>query len=122
MANQVQYAVTWTINPGQAETFKSLAQAAIQAVQQNEPKMVGYHWYYSDDQTTCQLLEWYADPDGIAHHIEHIGPLLGKLLEVSQIARFEVFGDISPQSQQALAPFNDAFGIKYFGHGGGFTR
>lgn len=122
MASQVQYTIEFTINPGQVEAFKALGQAAIQAVQANEPDMVGYNWYFDDDQSTCYLHEWYANPDGIATHIEHIGPLLPKLLDMSRISRFEVFGGLSPKSQQALAPFNDMFGIRYFGHWGGFTR
>lgn len=100
-ANQVQYTVEWTINPGQVEAFKALGQAAIQAVQANEPDMVGYHWYFDDDQSTCYLHESYANPDGIATHIDHIGPTLMKLLDVSKISRFEVFGDLSPKAQQA---------------------
>jgi quinol monooxygenase YgiN len=62
MANQIQYAVTWTIHEGKLEEFKTLAAEASALVESNEPDMLGYHWYLNADEMECTLIEQFQAP------------------------------------------------------------
>ena len=117
MANQIQYAVKWTIHEGKLEEFKTLAAEAISLVEANEPEMLGYHWYLNADQTHCTLIEQYPNADHILVHLGNVGATLGQLLEVADIS-IDVYGEISDEARGALDPL----GAVYHAHRSGFSR
>lgn len=107
----VRFAVDLTINEGKFGEFESIAQAMI-AGSEKEPGTLGYDWCLSADRQRCRLLETYADANAVQAHIE--GPvvreLVPKLLEVSSLSGFEVYGDPGPKAAQTLV----AFGAEIF--------
>lgn len=76
--------------------------------------MMGYHWYFNDNESKCYLTEWYADGNGILAHHGNIGEILGKPLEVSTITRFELFGDLNEEVAKGLEPKRGTFGNQVF--------
>jgi quinol monooxygenase YgiN len=118
MAIVLHYAVEFTIKPGGFERFRELIRELTQAVEANEPKLLGYNWYFSSDQTKCHIVEWYADETGVQDHIDHVGGALAEVLEVSDITRFEVYGAASEATREILEPL----GAQFFDLGAGFSR
>ncbi len=51
-------------------------------------------------------------------HFDNIGESLGELLNYAQITRYEVFGDLTEEAQQAV----ESLGAQTLGHWDGFTR
>lgn len=117
MADQIQYSVHWKIHDGKLADFKALAAEATALVEQNEPNMLGYHWYLNADETECTLIEQYPGTEHILVHLGNVGETLGKLLEVADIA-INVYGAIGDDARAALDPL----GAIYHGHLGGFSR
>ncbi|MFT5433142.1 MAG: quinol monooxygenase YgiN [Myxococcota bacterium] len=117
MANQIQYAVTWTIHEGKLEEFKTLAAEASALVESNEPDMLGYHWYLNADEMECTLIEQFPSAEHILVHLGNVGATLGKLLEVSGI-KIDVYGDIGDEARAAVDPL----GAIYHPHLMGFSR
>jgi quinol monooxygenase YgiN len=117
MADQIQYAVHWKIHDGKLDDFKALAAEATALVEQNEPNMLGYHWYLNADETECTLIEQYPSTEHILVHLGNVGETLGKLLEIADIA-INVYGTISDEARGALDPL----GAIYHDHLGGFSR
>jgi quinol monooxygenase YgiN len=109
MANPVQYAVEFTIKEGGLEEFKNIASQIIPLVEANEPLMLGYQWYFSDDGSKCFVVEQYSDASGILAHLQNVGGELPKILEFSDLTRFEVYGDVSDEIKEALAPLGATF-------------
>jgi quinol monooxygenase YgiN len=102
----VRFTVDLTINAGKFDKFESIVQAMLAATEK-EPGTLGYDWCLSGDRTRCRLLETYVDANAVLAHMT--GPavreLVPKLLEVSSVNSFEVYGNPGPEAAQALAGF-----------------
>ncbi len=116
--NQVQYIVEWSVNEGALDTVKQMAAESVESVEANEPKMMAFHWYVNKEQNKFYLVEWFEDADAIVDHFANIGESLGELLNHAQIARYEVFGDLTEEARQAV----ESLGAQTLGHWDGFTR
>ena len=75
--------------------FKKLAQETIDAVKAGS-KVVGYRWYFNSDETKCYIVEQHPDSGSLVRHLGVLGPHLLKLLDVSKMTRFEVYGSLGP--------------------------
>ncbi|MFY0651802.1 MAG: hypothetical protein JXQ96_07195 [Cyclobacteriaceae bacterium] len=118
MSNEIQYLIEWTIKPGGLDTFKAMAANFSSAVEENEPGMKGYQWYFNADETVAYTSEWHTDSDSLMTHLANVGDALPGLLEHCDISRFEVFGDTSPAATEALK----GLGAAFFKYEVGFTR
>ena len=118
MTNEIQYTLEWTIKPGGLEAFKELAHKAIKLVQESEPDMKGYQWYFNDDASKCYTAEWQSSSESLLAHLQNVGEILPEILGHSDITRFEVFGNLSPQALEAVK----GLGANVFGYFNGFTR
>jgi Antibiotic biosynthesis monooxygenase len=85
--------------------FKQLAAEALDAVR-GEPGALQYDWFFSDDGTRCVVRETYANSDAVLAHVDNVGPLLGRLVELGGGLELEVFGEPSEALRNALAAFN----------------
>jgi quinol monooxygenase YgiN len=100
----VRFTVDLTINEGKFDQFEEIAQMMI-AGSEKEPGTLGYDWCLSGDRTRCRLVETYPDADAVLAHL--MGPvvqeLVPKILAVSSISGFEVYGDPGPKAAETLA-------------------
>ena len=120
MAKQtVYFKVDLTINEGKLDAFENIAKA-MTAVTQKESGALAYAWHLNGDRNQCRLLETYADENAVLAHMT--GPavqeLVPKLLQVSSLRDFEVYGDLGPQATNMLA----VLGAKIFQHWHGLNR
>jgi quinol monooxygenase YgiN len=102
MAIALHYAVEFTIKPGGIERFRALITELTEAVEADEPEMLGHNWYFSSDQTKCHVVEWYAGETGVQEHVDLVGGALDVVLEVSDITRFDVYGAASEATRTIL--------------------
>lgn len=102
----VRFAVDLTINEGKFDEFTSIAQAML-AHTQKEPGALGYDWYFSADRKNCRLLETYIDANAVQAHMsgQAVLELVPKLLGVSKVSRFEVYGNPGPKAAEVLTGF-----------------
>lgn len=100
----VQFNVDLTIKDGKFDAFQGIVQAMI-AGTQKEPGALGYEWYLSGDRKRSRLVENYKDADAVVAHMTSpvVRELVPKLLEVSRLDRFEVYGDPGPKALGPLA-------------------
>jgi quinol monooxygenase YgiN len=119
MTNEtIFYTVEFNINSGKLEEFQSLAKECIEAVRSNEPDMKSYEWFFNAEKTACFVNEYHTSSESMLAHLENVGPLLGKILEVSKLARLDVFGNPNEKATEALKGLN----ANINGHFDGFTR
>ena len=118
MEEQIQVLVELTIADGKIEEFKSQMPAIIARVKKNEPDMIGYQWYLSDDQTKCYVIEWLKNSQAWLIHLSNVEQIVPALFAIAPITRLEVFGDISKDVEDALKPF----GALIYKHLSGFIR
>jgi quinol monooxygenase YgiN len=110
--HEVRFTVDLTINADSIDAFERVAQTMIEGTQK-EPGALGYDWCLSDDRRQCRLVETYVDANAVLAHLT--GPvvqgLVPKLLEVSRLTGFEVYGDPGPKAAEMLT----GLGAKIFG-------
>lgn len=110
--NLVRFTVDLAINADKLDKFESIAQAMI-AGTLKEAGALGYDWFLSADRKRCRIVETYADANAVLAHLT--GPVVQefvpKILEVSSIGGFEVYGDPGPKAAEMLA----GFGVEIFG-------
>ncbi|MGA9385003.1 MAG: antibiotic biosynthesis monooxygenase, partial [Candidatus Sulfotelmatobacter sp.] len=89
----VQFNVRLTVNDGRFDAFEEIARTMI-AGTLKEPGALGYEWYLSRDRRRCHLIEDYKNASAVQAHIESavVRNLVPKLLEVSTIDSFHVYG------------------------------
>ena len=107
MSNRtVHFIVDLAINEGKFDEFTSIAQSML-AHTRKEPGALGYDWYFSADRKNCRLLETYTDANAVQAHMA--GPavleLVPKLLGLSKVSRFEVYGDPGSKAAEVLTGF-----------------
>ena len=100
----VRFALDLTIHDGKFDEFAAIAQTMI-ASTQKELGALAYDWCFSSDHKRCRLLETYVDANAVQAHLAGSAVQDGvpKLLAVSSIARFEVYGDPGPKAAEVLA-------------------
>ncbi len=117
--SNIQFIVSLSIQEGKADTFEALAKSMSSHTEQ-EPGALAYEFFLSPDRTQCRLAERYADANAVLAHIT--GPvvqqLVPKMLEVSDLTGFEVYGDPGPDAAKILA----AVGAQIYARWRGFSR
>ena len=102
----VRFTVSLTIAEGKLDEFEQIAKAMLTA-SKNEQGTLGYDWCLAADRRTCRLLETYKDATAVLAHLTgHVVRDYGsKLMGLSSLGSFEVYGNPGPQASAILAGF-----------------
>ena len=118
--DQIHYTIQFDVAEGKMPDFSSLAQEACDTCEASEPGTLVYRWQIDDSGTRVQLHERFSDEAAMLAHLG--GPvatgIFPKLMDISEVTRFDVHGD---PSAEALATLT-AFGGTTFGQWKGFDR
>lgn len=106
---QVHYVVTGSVNDGQLDAFKDVAERLTKAVEANEPDALNYDWHVAGDGSTFAIEERFTDDAAFAAHLANVGELIGELLPLIEIKGTFVLGDVGEESQAALSGFGGIF-------------
>jgi len=85
--------------------FKEVAAAALELTIP-EPGALQYDWYFSEDETRCEVRETYADSDALLAHMGNAGEKVGRLIELGGGFEVSVFGHPSAELAEAISVFN----------------
>jgi quinol monooxygenase YgiN len=115
----VRLTVSLTVNEGQLDAFKSIADAMTESTK-TEPGTLGYEWFGSSDGNRFRLVETYADAGAVEAHF--MGPVVQewvpKLAAVCAVDGFEIYGDPGPK----VAEMAGRFGAVVFNYLLGINR
>lgn len=114
----VKFTVELVVQTHQLADFKRLAREMNAIVQKDEPRTLQCQWFFHEGENKWYLSEMFPDSDAFLQHLEDVTPQLGQLLEIAEVSRFEVFGDLSLAARATIA----SFGVKYFSFWEGVSR
>ncbi|MCC7142824.1 MAG: antibiotic biosynthesis monooxygenase [Candidatus Eisenbacteria bacterium] len=99
----VRFTVDYEIREGQSAEFERIARE-MSVASEAEPGTLGYEWHLSPDGRRCRLLETFADGSAAHAHLSGrvVQEQVAKLLEVSAITGFEVYGDPGAAASSVL--------------------
>lgn len=106
---KIQITAKFKIHSGKVEEFKKIADNAIAIVTEKEKgkTCLQYDWFFNSDETECVVRETYEDSNAVMNHMGNVGDSLGQLLGLSDFSA-EIYGPISDEVKNAVAPFNPA--------------
>lgn len=79
----------FTIAEGKCEAFKTLCEQMV-AKARTEAGCLYYGFCFNGDQAHCR--EGFADGDAVLIHLDNVGALLQKALQISDLTRLEIHG------------------------------
>ena len=94
----VRLTVGFTVNEGQVDEFKKLAQTMTD-VSKAEPGTLGYEWFSSADGKSFKLVEIYVNAQAIEVHFmgAAVQEWVPKLVGTCSVTGFEIYGDPGPK-------------------------
>jgi quinol monooxygenase YgiN len=98
----IQVTARLTIHEGKLEEFKELAAQCMRSVRERDSGTLQYDWFFNDAHTECVVREAYKDSGAVLEHIANLGPTMGALLGVSDMA-LEIYGSPSAELAKAAA-------------------
>ncbi len=110
----VTLAPYFKIHEGKTEDFLSLMPAFVERTAA-EPSCVYYDFFRNEDIAFCR--EAYVGSAGILAHLENVGDLLEKFLEISELIRLEVHGTAEEveKLREPLAELKPDFFVREIG-------
>jgi hypothetical protein len=110
MSEHLVFVDTFRIRLGRVEEFKQAATEICKVVSAGEPRLIAYTIYISPDGTEGTGLQIHPDYESVKRHRVVIGDLFGKIMELAEIVRIEIYGPLSDRRLQQIRDTTQAFG------------
>ena len=114
----VKFVVELTVSDHCLNSFKEIATAMNAIVRNNEPDTLSCKWFYHEGDNKWCLTEKFKDADAFLKHLDDVSLQLDQLMEISEVSRFEVFGDLPYAARAAIA----SFGVKHYTYWSGVVH
>lgn len=96
------------IDPANLAEFKAVGRE-LMATTKDEPGTLRYDWFFTEDESHCEIREIYTDSAAVFVHMANAAEALGRLAPLGGNLTLTAYGDVSPELRQAF----DAFGTRY---------
>jgi quinol monooxygenase YgiN len=87
---------TFRVKPGNLEAFKGMCQALVEFVESNEPGVIAFNLYASEDGTEVSNVQVHPDADSMVSHMqllhEHISGAGGEEGPIDVTASNQIYG------------------------------
>jgi len=79
---------------GKHEELKIAINGLVDHIRANEPELIGYNVYFSDDNKRMSVLHIHTDSISLEYHLRTIEPLLPKFAGLVRLLSIDVFGAV----------------------------
>lgn len=115
------------VKPGQRESYQAHLDEAIDMVRAEEPRMVGFHNYASDDGTEVSTVQIHPDADSLDTHMKLFNERLSERAYASvEVRQLDIFGEPNPDTREYLEALPErlpGLDVRVLpAHTGGFLR
>lgn len=113
------------VREGALAQLKEAIGALASFVEDNEPRLISFSVYFSEDGRRMTVVHVHADPASLDHHLEVAGPRFAAFANLLKLSSIHIYGD---PSEEALGRLRDK--LRTLGSGqvvvhrphGGFAR
>jgi hypothetical protein len=102
MAQPLVYIDTSDVREGSLEELKSAIGDLTDFVESQEPQIVLYAVYFSQDGTQMTVIHVHADPASLDFHMDVAGPRFGRFADLLTLSSIRIFGEPSAKSVRQL--------------------
>jgi hypothetical protein len=83
------------VREGALEELKPGMRRLVDFIEANEPQLIAYNVYFSDDGTRMTVASVHPDSASLEYHLEVAGPLFREFVELVTLSSIHIYGDPS---------------------------
>jgi quinol monooxygenase YgiN len=91
----IVYVDTSDVREGALEELKPAMKELVDFVQANEPRIIAYNVYLSDDGSRMTVVHVHADSESLEYHMEVAGPVFRRFVELVTLSSIQIYGEPS---------------------------
>jgi len=104
MFQPLVYVDTSDVREGALEELKGAIQELAAFVEANEPRLIAYNVYISDDGSEMTVMHVHADSASLDYHMDVAGPRFGSFAQLVTLSSIRIYGE---PSERALGQLHD---------------
>lgn len=93
--SEILYIDTSEVRDGALEELKRAIKGLVDFVEANEPRLIAYNVYFSDDGTRMTVVSLHPDSASVEYHMEVAGPLFRRFVELVTLSSIQIYGEPS---------------------------
>jgi hypothetical protein len=82
------------VREGALEQLKSGMEELVELIAANEPRILAYNVYFSDDGTTMTVVHVHPDSASLEHHMQVAGPVFRRFADFVTLSSIHVYGEL----------------------------
>lgn len=94
----IVYVDTSDVREGTLDELKAAMQELVDFVQANEPRIIAYNVYFSDDGARMTVVHVHPDSASLEYHMEVAGPVFRELVELVSLSATHIYGEASEKA------------------------
>ena len=95
MPDEIVYIDTSDVREGALEELKTAMKELVDFVEANEPRLIAYNVYFSDDGTRMTVVHVHPDSASLEYHMEVAGPAFRRFVELVTLSSIHIYGEPS---------------------------
>ena len=111
------------IHPGKAAEYRHLVEEICSLAEQREPRLLAFHIYVTDDESSEVVVQVHPDAESMQHHLQQLGEKVRATAEFTDFESLEIYGELNDALRQWLPHVTEGITFTHHPtHWGGFTR
>jgi hypothetical protein len=102
MSNPLVYVDTSVVRGGALEKVKEAIKELVEFIDANEPQLIAYNVYLSDDGREMTVVHIHADTASLEYHMEVAGPAFRPFVDLVRLSSIRVYGEPSEKALGSL--------------------
>ena len=98
MSDAIVYVDISDVREGALERLKEGMKELADFVAANEPRIIAYNVYFSDDGTRMTVVHVHPDAASLEYHMEVAGPVFRRLAGLVTLSSIQIYGEPSEKS------------------------
>jgi hypothetical protein len=102
MSDAIVYVDTSEVREGALEELKAGMNELVDFIAANEPRLLAYNVYFSDDGTRMTVVNVHLDSASLEYHLEVAGPVFRRFVELVTLSSIHIYGEPSANVLQQV--------------------
>lgn len=102
MSDAIVYVDTSDVRVGALEELKAAVKELVDFVDANEPRLIAYNVYLSDDGTRMTVVHVHPDSASLEYHMEVAGPVFRQFVDLVTLSSIHIYGEPSEKLLKQL--------------------
>ena len=107
MTESLVFTVDLEVVPGKLDALRNHVENAVAAVRENEPDVLTYAYYLSEDETKARIIEHYANSEAMLNHLRDADT--SEFFTMARPKGATLHGSPSPELRELLTGFGARF-------------